>query len=124
MENKVVLKERGWAGHFICGRWCQYHRNTLLTLGNKNVVVSTVGQYAPYNKNGVIEDIGYHRFYETMAFRAEMDRGYMEMVSGTEISFESPWGIDHPDDDNAADTMHEEVVAEISARMESGEDLG
>lgn len=69
----------GFAGHFICGRWCRFH----LTTRVGKYLVSTVGQFIhpshsagneksefeflKNNPNG--EEIGYGRFYETMVFK-------------------------------------------------------
>jgi hypothetical protein len=87
----------GVAGHFICGRWCQFHLCTQVG----EYLVSTVGEYWPergsreihakvcdpkwlmknwqlkgdefdaaYMKRFGFQDIGCDRKYETMVFRA------------------------------------------------------
>ncbi len=83
----------GNAGHFICGRWCQFHLCTLIG----EYLVSTVGQYLPsesareiiadirgvalegrgdareadYMRKIGFEDIGCDRKFETMVFRVD-----------------------------------------------------
>ena len=45
IDENITVKERGWAGHWICGSRCNYHRNTLISFNNKKIVVSTIGKY-------------------------------------------------------------------------------
>lgn len=70
----------GFAGHFICGRWCRFHLCTEVG----GYLVSTVGQFVHpmhgkgneqaeaewllENPNG--QEIGYKRHYETMVFKS------------------------------------------------------
>lgn len=118
---KVKRTERGWAGHFIGASSCLFRRNTLLECGDERIVVSTVGAYKYGNK---VEQIGYNRYYETMAFEARFDGNYWEADVTKEITFESERGIygttfsELPDDvDNKADQMHETVVEELMKSM-------
>lgn len=123
---KPTRTERGWAGHFICSRDCLFRRNTLIELGRKRIVVSTVGAMLPREKNR-IEPIGaFGRYYETMAFRAKKEDGYWEVDVSNQIDFESDWSIcaDSIDAlpecvDMLADEMHEKVVNELMGRLES-----
>lgn len=124
--SKVKRTERGWAGHFIGGPNCMYHRNTLLEFEGKQVIVSTVGAYRP-DRGELIQTIGHHRYYETMAFGAKEESGYIEIDVTEEIVFNSEWGIwaesveDLPPTvDMDADKMHERVVAEISKDLQGG----
>ena len=121
--SAVTRTERGWAGHFICGDRCRYHRNTLLELGDVRIVVSTVGNMHT-ERSDKPEMIGAGRYYETMAFHAHQEGAYVEAdVTRGEISFKSEWALadwQADDIDLQADAMHEAVVAEISERMVSG----
>ncbi len=120
--KKVTTQERGWAGHFICGPQCRFHRNTLVTCGRNRIVVSTVGNYAPHSGDGSAQTIGWERYYETMAFGAHRDGCYWEMDVSKELPFESPWAIAEckEDSDGKADKMHDAVVAEFVAKMKRG----
>ena len=125
--QEVKRTERGWAGHFIGANHCRFRRNTLLEYGNEKWVVSTVGCYVN-PLSGKMEEIGYHRWYETMAFRVNAeDAGYYDADVTQEIPFESEWGIfadtaeelfkEHPLVDNDANDMHEAVVAELMEKI-------
>jgi hypothetical protein len=117
--SEVTRTERGWAGHFIGARECLFRRNTLLECGNKRIVVSTVGSYMPPSAKRP-DTIGYQRYYETMAFPAYFEDPYWEAdTSAGELSFDSPWSIDHIDgkSDSEANAMHEAVVEEFTAKM-------
>lgn len=125
--QEVKRTERGWAGHFICANYCRFRRNTLLEYGDKKWVVSTVGYYVnPFL--GKMEEIGHHRWYETMAFKSDAEDTYFHDADVTqEIPFESEWGIfadtakelidKHPFADNEANDMHEAVVAELMEKI-------
>lgn len=123
----VNRTERGWAGHFICAHDCLYRRNTLLEWGDISIVVSSVGNM--HREGGHIETIGaFGRYYETMAFMGKESGPYIDADVHRQVSFDAKWSIcaqspsDLTDDvDNQADQMHEAVVREIAARMESGE---
>lgn len=122
-KQDVKRTERGWAGHFICGHQCRFHRNTLLESEHESIVVSTVGNYHPRGRVE-IDTIGHLRYYETMAFHTKQDGPYIEMNVEDPAEFDSPWSIDAGsvealplDVDNVANDMHETVVAEIMGRM-------
>lgn len=125
METKIKVTERGYPGHFICGYRCVFHRNTLLELNEKRIVVSTVGRLLPFdlrelNKDDFrFESLGWHRYYETMAFKAIYKEPYFEADTSKPISFKSPWSIKECDytTDYQADIMHENVVKELSERL-------
>lgn len=120
--SEVKRTERGWAGHLIFASGCRFRRNTLLEYGDKKWIVSTVGAYV--NSDGKFDAIGYDRFYETMAFEAEEQNGYLDADVSKEIPFESDWGIfgetwkevieKYPQVDNVANDMHEKVVEELT----------
>lgn len=125
---EIKRTERGWCAHFIGGRECLFRRNTLLECEDVQIVVSTVGCYIPYDR---VEAIGHERWYETMAFIAEEKDGYIDADVTKEIDFESEWGIwgstfeevleKHPDVDNVANDMHENVVKELTTKLQNGE---
>lgn len=119
---KVTTTERGWAGHFIGADHCRFGRNTLIQKGKIRVIVSTVGNYL--TNSGLPEEIGYKRYYETMAFRAKKVGAYWDADVTREYPFESDWEIcaDSPNElsagvDNEANDMHEAVVAEIVSKL-------
>tara|TARA_B100001964_G_C13968663_1_gene480896 strand:+ start:119 stop:484 length:366 start_codon:yes stop_codon:yes gene_type:complete len=106
--------ERGWAGHFICAMRCKFRRNTLIEYKNKKIVVSTVGLMENPLEEGKYDEIGYKRYYETMAFKANLkDKKYYDADVSQPIQFNSNWTIDNIDDDNQANDMHEKVVKEL-----------
>jgi hypothetical protein len=75
---KITTTERGWGGHFICADKCRFRRNTLISVdGKPKYVVSTVGNMRDRD-TGEIEEIGYDRHYETMAFGAFKDGAYFD----------------------------------------------
>lgn len=120
----VIRTERGWPGHFIAAEGCIYRRNTLLELGERRVVVSTVGNYREKvdKYHTKMAEIGCERYYETMAFEAVKEGCYWETDVGKQLDFDSPWGIlkdEIGEDglDNKADGIHEAVVAEITETM-------
>jgi|GEM_PF-1976503 len=130
LRRSVKRTERGWAGHYIMGSRCAYHRNTLLTCGEQQVIVSTVGNLRSQDAvlRGGMATLAHERYYETMAFHACQAGGYVEIRAERQIDFASPWKItakkveDLLDDvDNVADLMHETVVAELMKKLAHGE---
>lgn len=125
--KKVIRTERGWAGHFICADDCRFRRNTLLRYGKIEIVVSTVGLMEnPLREFGKSKDlfceIGYGRYYETMAFHAKAsDTRYHDADISRPVDFDSPWSISVIDADDVANTRHEAVVAEITAKLQAGD---
>ena len=119
--NEVLKEERGWAGHFCGALSCRFRRNTLLWTGETHIVVSTVGNYW---YKGKPEEIGLNRYYETMVFFSKIgDTLYHDADVSREISFSSPWAIDHISEqsDKEANFMHDTVVLEFMNRIASGE---
>jgi hypothetical protein len=119
-HDAVTRIERGWAGHFICAHRCKFRRNTLLTRGDVRIVVSSVGLLPSFDGEGYSE-IGFDRFFETMAFHAKHDGRYWDADTSREVGFEAPWFVGTVDADDIANDQHEAVVAEIVDRLESGE---
>ena len=128
--NEVNVTERGWAGHFICSDRCSFRRNTLLEYKDKKWVVSTVGAFR--NHENKIDSIGHRRWYETMAFEAIEDRGYIEADIMKQIYFDSEWGIwgDSWEEvcdncngtpDNVANDMHDRAVSELIDKIKEQE---
>ena len=76
------------------------------------------------NYKNKIDSIGHCRWYETMAFEAKEEHGYIEADVEKEISFDSVWGIwgnsweevfknCNSTPDNVANDMHDKVVSEL-----------
>ena len=126
--KEVTRQERGWAGHFICAKDCLFRRNTLLTCGDARIVVSTVGLMLNALKGkgaGFEEDfseIGYKRYYETMAFHSNSaDTKYHDIDVTREIRIDSNASINVIDADVEANEMHEQVVEELTQKLANGE---
>ena len=117
---EVKRTERGWAGHFCCSYRCEYHRNTLLEYNGVKVVVSTVGRLRKDMFSDTYEDLGYKRYFETMAFMAKEDDKYNDADVEREIQFDAKWCLPSPDMELEADAMHEDVVMELSKRLVDG----
>ena len=117
---EVKRTERGWAGHFCCSYRCEYHRNTLLEYNGMKVVVSTVGRLRKDMFSDTYEDLGYKRYFETMAFMAKEDDKYNDADVEREIQFDAKWSLPSPDMELEADAMHEDVVMELSKRLVDG----
>lgn len=119
---EIKITERGWPGHFICANKCRFRKNTLIECGEKRVVVSTVGDmlaYNPLTKNNEVQEIGFNRYYETMAFKGVYEDPYWEADVSQQIAFDSEWTINHisRDTDLLAEKMHENVVKEIIKKL-------
>ena len=123
--NEVNVTERGWPGHFILADRCIFRRNTLLEYKDKKWVVSTIGAFR--NKN-MIDSIGHHKWYETVAFEAYEKNGYIDANVEDMIFFNSECGIcgDSWEEviekcngtpDNAANDMHDKVVSELIEKI-------
>lgn len=120
-NEPVKITERGWAGHFICANHCTFRRNTLIEHNLRRVVVSTVGGMVV---DGKVKEIGPYRYYETMAFEARDEHGYVEADVSRQLDFDSEWAINAEspsglpaDVDNHANAMHDAVVAEFTAQL-------
>lgn len=129
MSDIVSRTERGWAGHFCASGGCQFRRNTLLEKGGRGIVVSTVGGYYPRGGDRV-EQIGFQRHYETMAFRADMDDDiYRDADVSCEVPISTRVGLlMTPDNEstihNIANDMHELAVSEIANDFDAKWRLG
>ena len=117
---EVKRTERGWAGHFCCSYRCEYHRNTLLEYNGVKVVVSTVGRLRKDMVSNTYEELGYNRYFETMAFMAKEDDKYNDADVEREISFDAKWCLPSPNMELEAEAMHEDVVMELSKRLVDG----
>lgn len=129
----LTRHERGFAGHFIMSSDCLFHRNTLVTDGDRHIIVSTVGNCRPsrmsHDGRGpggqtrpriiIREDaieIGLDRFYETMIFAGVAEGSYIEADVSRQLSCEEPWSIPGPlleSSDMQADMMHEANVTYV-----------
>ena len=113
----IIITERGWGGHLICAHKCHFRRNTLIELGDKRIVVSTVG--AMKNEDYSYEEIGVDRHFETMAFDAHYTEPYWDACVHKQLNFESQWCIKGVDftSDNRANDMHDTVVKEFCKKL-------
>ena len=84
------------------------------------VVVSTVGRLRKDMFSDTYEDLGYKRYFETMAFMAKEDDKYNDADVEREIQFDAKWCLPSPDMELEADAMHEDVVMELSKRLVDG----
>lgn len=118
----LEIQERGWIGHFICADRCRFRRNTLLTFGDVRVVVSTVGAMGSMEPGQGFDTVGSDRHFETRAFMASFESPYWDADVTCHVSFASPWSMKGVDrhSDAKANAMHDAVVAEIAAAMQSG----
>ena len=117
---EVKRTERGWAGHFCLSYRCEYHRNTLLEYNGVKVVVSTVGRLRKDLINNTYEELGHRRYFETMAFIAKENDKYNDADVTRQVSFDANWCLPSPYMELEADTMHEDVVIELSKRLVDG----
>lgn len=113
--NKIKITERGWPGHFIGAAKCLFRRNTLIEYKSVKIVVSTVGLYLDDQLQPI--EIGYKRYYETMAFYSDPnDHKYHDANITNPYEFNSEWTLEEVDD-NKANQMHEKVVKEIKNKL-------
>lgn len=123
---EITRIERGWAGHFICSDRCRFRRNTLLSMGNVRIVISTVGlmvakQAAP-DGSYQFETLGGSRYFETLAFHADSeDARYFDADISRQIGINGTSTISEVDADDRANNMHEAIAEEMRLRMLAGE---
>lgn len=119
----VNRTERGWAGHYCASDSCKFRRNTLLEKDGVYVVVSSVGNQVVAGEYKTTE-VGCGRYYETVAYySADWDSNFHDIDVSRSISVTGKQHICKMHDlvDNEANEMHENVVLEISERLEKGE---
>ena len=116
-EKEAKRTERGWAGHFICSDECMFRLNTLLEYDDVKIVISTIGNMWTGDEHP--KEIGYNRYYETMAFYGVEIQGYIEADVTRQINFESKWEISESFKDNEANEMHEDVVQELMRKIKN-----
>ena len=100
-----------------------FHRNTLLTFGDIEIVVSTVGLMRDLDNwnERKFKKIGLNRYFETMAFHADSnDSRYHDANVKKQISFDSHWAIDKINADDEANDMHEAACSEITNKLIDG----
>ena len=116
---KCKITYRGWGGHFCGAQHCLFRLNTLIEYNDIKIVVSTVGNYH-YKKNNdedKILEIGYNRYFETMAFYAKKEHEYWEGNVKEIYNFDSEWSWGK-DGESQANTGHIKVVEEIRCKLE------
>lgn len=120
----VTRAERGWIGHFILADRCRFRRNTLLERGDVCIVVSTVGLLWDDREQRFVT-VGCNRYFETRAFHAKADdERFRDPDIGREIAVTSLCSIADLNADDLANKMHEQVVAELTSRLQRGELIG
>ena len=118
-NRKLLIKEQGWAGHYCLAEKCLFRRNTVVSYGNKHLIVSTVGNCILDNKLHFIrsEEV----VYETLVFNAVLNNGYWEPDSGELKSYLlklSDYGGNNTGD-ILANNMHEKMIDWIKEHKES-----
>ena len=87
---EIKRTERGWAGHFVCGPRCNWHRNTLVQdEKGRYIVISSIGALPILDSNGDrigFAPIGVCRYYETMVFVAKREGLFIEADVGQQRS--------------------------------------
>ena len=101
--NKTNRTEVGWGGHFFGASSCLFRRNTHLKYKDKELVVSTVGNYM---QNGKAERLGFDHYFETMVFESDYNDIYHDANIKKQLNEERQ--IEQ--DDILANKMHERVV--------------
>ncbi len=133
MSNTVTTTERGWPGHFIAAAGCLFRRNTLVSCGDRHVVVSTVGAYRGGTGHGAVEQIGADRYYETMCFLGTIQSGYIDADVHADVSIGDyvPRGIYaeracdlSSDSDASANIMHDANVAWVVKNFDEAHESG
>ena len=67
-----------------------------------------------------VKELGYRRYFETMAFIAKENDKYNDADVTMQVSFDAKWCLPSPSMELEADTMHEDVVMELSKRLVDG----
>jgi hypothetical protein len=108
-------QEQGWAGHFCGGSQCRFHRNTVI---DGKIIVSTVGDWRPKSLLQEVEELGFNRFYETMAFECKKEGHYFHADVEKRIYFDGIWSIDefNEDSDWKANMLHDRIVQQLLER--------
>lgn len=124
---EISVKERGWPGHFICASRCIYRRNTLVSDGERHIIVSSVGGYHE-SDNKPVRQIGCDRYYETMCFIGKQQGPYIEIEVSRELfDCDLPRGIYgktaeaalYDGCDNDMDNMHDAIVQHYAANFDA-----
>lgn len=120
--TETIVTERGWPGHFICASRCNFRRNTLVSKGDRHIVVSSVGAFFP-GAGKPIQEIGCDRFYECMLFVGERDKdGYIDANVSWQLHL--PDGVDWSvrtadiDSDRIANENHDRMVYAVVEQFE------
>ena len=114
LNASVTRTERGWGAHFVGGDKCYFRRNTLIEVGDRRVVVSTVGNYhGTWEPLGGSVRPGDGRIYETMAFEAIQEGIYWEADVCKPFAFDGVQALPKGSNDLEANDMHENAVDAI-----------
>jgi len=114
--SEVKITYRGWPGHFCAAYQCEFRLNTLIEYKDKKIIVSTVGRYRSDHTSNY-KEVGFGRYYETMAFWSDYEPPFYDANVEEEIDFSSPWYVSKIEDELKANKMHEDVVKELSMKI-------
>lgn len=117
---KTYTFEQGFAGHFCGADNCKFRRNTVVSNGEHEVVVSTVGNYFPmshvHGAEGPVT-IGHNRYYETYVFEGVpfLDNMYTEVGRKINKFFDLYPLLNVPDSGNDfhANLGHDRMVRRV-----------
>lgn len=118
LPGASVRTERGWGAHFAGGDKCYFRRNTLIEVGDRRVVVSTVGNYhGTWEPLGGSVRPGDGRTYETMAFEAIQEGIYWEADVCKPFAFDGVQTLPNGSNDLEANNMHENAVDAVERQL-------
>ena len=109
-KDGVGIQERGFAGHPIIGKECEFHRNTLITYKDLSWVISTIGLLR--DVGGKYRLLGMGIAFKTEGWIAKEDNGMMvaNYSRPIEITIEADWILKNFEDECRADAMHDKHV--------------
>lgn len=116
MSNEVKRIERNWVGHYIYGSREQFHKNTLIKLGRKEIVISTLGVVQVVPNYPKMDNIEKEIYFETIAFYPNIPpNSYTQALKhvARRIDADKKQSII----ESKASEMHEAVVNEFTVHL-------